>query len=194
MDAGEAPRPIPSSILYSETVAAILELAGSDPKRLADSKVSVQIAESETSPALVTFPAQSIPRVTGQRSFVASLKLGVLPPGEYVARAVVAIPGHADAHVTRSFRLAPVATAADASPIALRVASDDAPAPLPISRIAAPVTRFAVDDVLEPEVVRGFLDDLQLSHPVSSASAPIVQQARNGTYLSPPPDNRTPDR
>ena len=113
----------------------------------------------------MTVPAQSIPRVTGQRSFVAALKLGVLPPGEYVARAVVTFPGHADAHVTRSFRLAPVASAADASPIALRVAGDDAPAPLPIARIVAPVTKFVVDDVLAPEFVRGFLDDLQQSHP-----------------------------
>ena len=63
------------------------------PKRLAESRVSVQIAESENGPALVTVPAQAIPRVTGQRSFVASLKLGVLPPGEYVARAVVSVPG-----------------------------------------------------------------------------------------------------
>jgi tetratricopeptide (TPR) repeat protein len=89
--------------------------------------------------------------------------------------------------------LAPVATAADASPIALRVAGDDAPAPLPIARIVAPVTRFVVEDVLAPDFVRGFLDDLQQSHPVSAASAPIVQQARNGTYLSAPPDPRTPD-
>ena len=193
VNAGEAPRPIPSSVLYSETIAAVLELVGADPKRLAESRVSVQIAESEQGPALVTVPAQAIPRVTGQRSFVASLKLGVLPPGEYVARAVVTFPGQADAHVTRSFRLAPVASAADASPIALRVAGDEAPAPLPIARIVAPVTKFVVDDVLAPAVVRGFLDDLQQSHPVSAASAPIVQQARNGTYLSAPPDSRTPD-
>ena len=191
--AGEAPRPIPSSVLYNENLAAILELASEDAKQLSDSRVSVEIAESENGPALVTVPAQAIPRVAGQRSFVASLKLGVLPPGEYIARAVVTLPGREAAHITRSFRLAPVATAADASPIALRVAGDDAPAPLPIARIVAPVTRFVVEDVLAPEVVRGFLDDLQQSHPVSSASAPIVQQARSGTYLSAPPDNRTPD-
>ena len=191
--AGDAPRPIPSSILYSENMAAILELASADAKQLADTRVSVQIAESETGPALVTVPAQAVPRVAGQRSFVASLKLGVLPPGEYVARAVVTLPGRADAHITRSFRLAPVATTADASPIALRVAGDDAPAPLPMARIVAPVTRFVVEDVLAPYFVRGFLDDLQQSHPVSAASAPVVQQARNGTYLSAPPDSRTPD-
>jgi hypothetical protein len=193
VEAGEPPRPIPSSILYSETMAAVLELTGSDPKRLADARVSFQIAESETGAALVTAPAQVIPRQPGQRSFVSSLKLGVLPPGEYVARAVVTLPGHADAHVTRSFRLAPVAAAADASPIAARVANDDAPAPLPVARIVAPVTRFVVDDVLAPEFVRGFLDDLQQSHPVSAASAPIVQEARKGTYLSVPPDARTAD-
>jgi tetratricopeptide (TPR) repeat protein len=126
------------------------------------------------------------------RGYVATLKLGVLPPGEYVARAVVTLPGHPEAHVTRSFRLAPVAAATDASPIAARVAGDEAPPPLPIARIVAPVTRFAVDEVLKPEIVRGFLDDLLQAHPVSSASAPIVRQAREGTFVITPADSRSP--
>lgn len=192
VEPGAAPRPIPSSVVFSEAMAAILELAGSDAKRLAASRVTVQIADSETGPALISTEAQIRTRDDTQRSFVATLKLGVLPPGEYVARAVVSLPGQADAHVTRSFRLAPVASAADASPIALRVAGDEAPAPLPMSRIVAPVARFTVDDVLSPSVVRGFLDDLQLSHPVSAASSAIVRQAREGTFALTPSDGSSP--
>ena len=192
VEPGAAPRPIPSAVVYSETMAAILELTGADAKRLAASRVVVQVADSETSPALMTADAQAVPRATGQRGFVATLKLGLLPPGEYVARAVVTMPGQPEAYVTRSFRLAPVATATDASPIALRVAGDEAPAPLPMSRIVAPVARFAVDDVLKPEVVRGFLDDLHQSHPVSASNATVVQQARDGKFLVIPADSRSP--
>ena len=47
VNAGEAPRPIPSSVLYSETIAAVLELAGAIRSDWRDSRVSVQIAESE---------------------------------------------------------------------------------------------------------------------------------------------------
>jgi len=106
---GGAPRPIPSGVHYSETMYSIIELIGSDGDRVSKSRVTLQIAESESSPALVTAEAQPIPRTKGQRAFAALLRLGVLPPGEYVARAVVKVPGQPDALVTRSFRLAPIA-------------------------------------------------------------------------------------
>ena len=192
VEPGAAPRPIPSSVVFSEAMAAILELAGSDAKRLASSRVTVQIAASETGPALVTTEAQTRTRDDTQRSFVATLKLGILPPGEYVARAVVSLSGQPDAHITRSFRLAPVASSTDASPIALRAVGDEAPAPLPMSRIVAPVARFSVDDVLTPRVVGGFLDDLQLSHPVSAASGAVVRQAREGKFVVTPSDGSAP--
>jgi VWFA-related protein len=187
---GGAPRPVPSGIHYSETMYSILELTGDDGDRLSKSQVSVQIAESETSAALVTAAATPIPRAPGQRSYAALLKLGVLPPGDYVARAVVKVPGQPDAVVSRSFRLAPVASATDESPIGARVTADEAPAPLPIARVAAPVAKFAVDEVLKPEVVRPFLDFLQREHPVSGANAAIVQQAREGKYVAPPADGK----
>ncbi len=148
VEPGGAPRPVPSAVIYSETMSALLELAGADGGRLAATRVAVEVAESERSPALVRADAESVTRSAGQRGFVATLELGILPPGEYVARAVVALPGHPEAQVTRSFRLAPVAAATDASPIAARIEGDEAPAPLPLARIVAPVTRFAVADVL----------------------------------------------
>jgi hypothetical protein len=173
-------------------MSAILELTGSDSKSLGASRVSIQIAEAADSPALLTIDAEPLPRAAGLRSFVGTLKLGVLPPGEYVARAIVKIPGNPDTHITRSFRLAPVAAAADSSPIAARVSADEAPAPLSMSRIVAPVTRFAIDDVLKPEVVGGFLDALQRNHPVSRATAAVVQQARQGTFVMTPADGKAP--
>jgi VWFA-related protein len=183
---GGAPRPIPSGIHYSETMYSIIELVGSNSDRVSKSRVTVQIAESESSPALVSVDAQPIPRTKDQRAFAALLRLGVLPPGEYVARAVVKVPGQPDALVTRSFRLAPVALPTDDSPIAARVSVDDAPAPLPMAKVAAPVARFAIEDVLQPAVVRSFLDFLQREHPVSAAHDRIVQRARDGVYVETP--------
>ena len=183
---GGAPRPIPSGIHYSETMYSIIELVGVNSDRVSKSRVTVQIAESESSPALVSVDAQPIPRTKDQRAFAALLRLGVLPPGEYVARAVVKVPGQPDALVTRSFRLAPIALPTDDSPIAARVSADDAPAPLPMAKVAAPVARFAIEDVLQPAVVRSFLDFLQREHPVSAAHEPIVQRAREGVYVDTP--------
>jgi tetratricopeptide (TPR) repeat protein len=183
---GGAPRPIPSGIHYSETMYSIIELIGSDVDRVSKSRVTVQIAESDSSPALVTAEAQPIPRSKGQRAYAALLRLGVLPPGEYVARAVVKVPGQNDALVSRSFRLAPIAVPTDESPIAARVSADDAPAPLPMAKVAAPVARFAIEEVLQPAVVGSFLDFLQREHPVSATHQALVQQAREGQYVEVP--------
>jgi VWFA-related protein len=183
---GGAPRPIPSAVHYSETMYSIIELVGKDVDRVSKSRVTVEIAESDSAAALVTAEAQPIPRTKGQRAYAALLRLGVLPPGEYVARAVVKVPGQPDAFVTRSFRLAPIALPTDDSPIATRVSADDAPAPLPMAKVAAPVARFAIEDVLQPAVVRSFLDFLQREHPVSAAHQSVVQQAREGVYVETP--------
>jgi tetratricopeptide (TPR) repeat protein len=173
---------------------SILELAGTDVDRVSKSRVAVEIAESEDGPALVTANAQPLPRNKGQRAFAALLKLGVLPPGEYVARAIVAVPGQPDAHVTRAFRLAPIANATDESPIAARVSADEAPAPLPMAKVAAPVTRFNVEDILKPEVVRPHLDFLQREYPVSPVNASVVQQARDGKYVNTAVDGKGGER
>jgi VWFA-related protein len=187
---GGAPRPVPTAIHYSESMYSIIELVGDDADRISKSSVAVQVAESENGPALVTANAQPIPRDKGHRAYAALLKLGVLPPGEYVARAVVSVPGQPPAMVTRAFRLAPVAAPTDESPIAKTVSVDDAPAPLPMAKIAAPVARFDVTDVLRPEMVRAQLDFLRREHPVSAASEAIVQQAREGKYNQPPVDGK----
>lgn len=182
---GGAPRPTPTAIHYSETMYSIIELVSDDAERVAKSRVTVQIAENESSPALVSGDAQPIPRTNNGRAYAALLRLGVLPPGEYVARAIVKVPGEADAQVTRAFRLAPVAAPTDASPSAARDSADDAPAPPPISKIAAPVARFTIDDVLATDVVASFLDYLHREHPVSAASQPMVDQARQGRFIVP---------
>ena len=179
---GGAPRPIPTAVNFSETMYSIIELTGDNRERLSKSQVRVEVAETEAGPALVSADGKPIPRGESQRTYAALLSLGVLPPGEYVARAIVSVPGQPDATLTRAFRLAPVAAATDTSPIAKSVSVDDAPAPLPMAKVAAPVARFAIEDVLKPEVVRGHLDFLQRTHPVSAANQAVVEQARAGKY------------
>lgn len=182
---GGAPRPIPTGMHYSETLYSIVELQGEDADRVAGSQVKVEIAETEAGPTLVSAEAQPVPRTQANHTYAALLKLNVLPPGDYVARAVVSVPGQPDATLTRAFRLAPVAAATDASPIARSVSVDDAPAPLPMAEVAAPVARFTVEDVLRPEVVRPHLDFLQRERPVSAANQGLVEQARAGRYVNP---------
>ncbi len=183
----DAPRPTPSNVIDSEALTAMLEMTGRDPQRLARARVRMEVADSETGPALISMPAQQATRGDGtQHAFAATLKLGLVPAGEYVARAVVSIPGEPDTRVTRAFRAMPPAI--DSAPVvsAPRADPDAAPVPPPPSRIVAPVLHFSADEVLKPEVVNVFLDALQQRQPVSAASAAIVAQARKGVFAAPP--------
>ena len=194
--ADDTPRPRPSGVIDNESVTALLEMTG-DAALLGRARVSVQVAEAENGPALVSVDARQASRGDGLRAFVARLKLGVLPPGEYVARAVVTAPGQSETKIVRPFLLARVASAA--STAAARVDPDtpldpDAPPPPPPPiKILAPVPRFVPDTVLLPQVLTPFLDGLADLHPPSSAVAAILDQARNGAFTAPAATGSTPD-
>ena len=162
--------------------------------RLGESRVAVQVAESETSPALVTAERRPLPRAAGQRGFVATLKLGVLPPGEYVARAVVTVPGQPDAHVTRSFRLAPVAAAdrrlADRR-ARRRRRSAGAAADVADRRAGGAVLRRRGAEA-RGRAWRSSTICCSASIPCRRQAPAIVQQAREGTFVVTPADGTQP--
>jgi VWFA-related protein len=184
----DTPRPTPSAIIDSEALSATLELTGTDAQRLSRTRVVFEIAASETTPALVHGQTEQATRANGAvRAFGARLKTELLPPGDYVVRAIVTVPDERPALFTHAFRAMPAAPTVTTAATAPRAADPDAPpAPPPPSRIIAPVPRFAVEEVLKPEVVNAFLDALLRQHPVSSTNAAIVEQARRGTFVSTP--------
>ncbi len=166
--AGELPRPRPSTVIDNETVSAMLELTGSDQSLLGRAKVTLQIADAENGNALVNVEARNVAR-GNVRAFAATMRLGVLPAGEYMARALINVPGQPELRLTRPFMLSPTAMAAAEPPPDLGVPRDpDAPpAPVAPSRIVAPVPRFSAQTILTPGVVLPFLDGLADMHPPS---------------------------
>jgi len=193
--AGDTPRPRPTGIIDNESLTALLEMTG-DPALLGRARVAVQVAESDTGPALASGDARQASRADGQRAFAATLKLGVLPPGEYVARAVITVPGQREQRVVRPFFLARVATASpDTAPLDLDTPLDpDAPAaPPPPIKIIAPVPRFIPETVLAPHVLTPFLDGLADLHPPSPEVAELIEQARGGRFNAPDANSPIPD-
>lgn len=192
--AGELPRPRPSTVIDHETVSAMLELTGGDQSLLGRAKVTLQIADAENGNALVNVAARQVPR-GNVRAFAATMRLGVLPAGEYVARALITVPGQPDVRVTRPFMLSPTAIAAPEAPPDLAVPRDpDAPpAPVAPSRIVAPLPRFVAQTILVPAVVQPFLDGLAEMHPPSPAVEAVIEKARSGTYQAPADAGRSPD-
>jgi len=180
--AGDLPRPRPSNVIDSETLTAMIELTGADQTLLGRTKVTLQVSDAETGNPLVNVEARQVLRGNA-RAFAATMRLGVLPPGEYIARAVIAPPGFAETRVTRPFMLAPIAdTLTEAPDLGVPLDPDAPPAPVMPSKIIAPVPRFSPRTVLVPEVVKPFLDGLADLHPPSAAVEAILEKARFGNY------------
>ncbi len=183
--AGDLPRPRPTTVIDNETVSAMLELTGSDQGLLGKTKVTLQISDAENGNALVNVEARQVQR-GNVRAFAAQMRLGVLPPGEYVARAVIAPPGQPEMRVTRAFMLSPIADAAEPVPdLRVPLDPDAPPAPIAASKILAPVPRFAARSVLIPEVVQPFLEGLADMHPPSAEVEAVIEKAKAGTYEAP---------
>ncbi len=184
---GDLPRPRPSGIIDSETLTALVEMSGTDAGLLARSRATVEIADAENGNALVSVEARQAMRANNLRAFAATLRLGVLPPGEYIARAVIRTPGLAELRLVRPFLMAPVVADTTAVSIDTLVPLDpDAPpAPLAEVKIFAPVPRFVRESVLIPSVVTPFLDGLASLHPPSPEVEELIEKARGGQYAAP---------
>lgn len=191
--AGELPRPRPTTVIDHETVSAMIELTGGDQAVLGKTKVTLQVSDVDNGNALVNVEARQVQR-GNVRAFAAQMRLGVLPPGEYIARAVIAAPGAPEVRVTRPFMLSPVADTATAPPdLGVPLDPDAPPAPVAASKILAPVPRFSRETVLVPEVVQPFLEGLADMHPPSPEVTAIVERAKTGDYSAPADRGATPD-
>ncbi len=195
LEAGGAPRPRPSGVIDTEGLSALIEMISSDQNLLARAKVMVQIADGENGSPLVNVEARQASRGQGQRAFAARLNLGVLPPGEYIARAIITAPGQPETRVMRAFELKPIAAAPTEPDRSRRAARSGCAARAPGRRSrssrrcrASSKTRCSC-----PAVLRPFLDGLEDTHPPSPAVAAILEQARNGNYAAPSEPGATPD-
>lgn len=101
-----AVRLVADPTIDDEPFGAYLELYPKSPDAMRQAKVTVEIAEGDTAPAIASADAPfSETREKGRYVAQAMLPLGLVPPGEYVARAVVSAGGTSSVQI-RPFRLA----------------------------------------------------------------------------------------
>ena len=162
----------------SGTLGGYLELYSDAEEVLQNASVVLDVAESETGRALDSAVA-AIRRAEqdppNRRTAEAGVTIALLPPGEYVARAVISINGRKAGTVTRAFRIARTATSI-AAPES-RALTGTRPA------IAVPLRTDTFDraTVLSPQVVGFFLDRVNVG-PAGRAAAPAIEQARAGQF------------
>ena len=193
--APDPPRLMPSPLVDTESVSFQLSVAGQNNAQLANTSVSVQVAESETAPPISTIELPLALREGSVRTFGGMVRLGLLPPGQYIARAIIAAPGQAETRVMKAFRYAPPAItlpprAPDSALTPVSVDEEVLPPPPP--RIAVRLPRFDPGSVLAPPVVDAFLSSLEAMYPPSPEAEQVFARARKGQFEAPEPGRDTP--
>ena len=168
------PRIAMNAVRQDERLALQIDLEGGGSGPGTD--VVFQIAATADGPSLVESVAAL---TTGTRSGAllaqAVADMRVLPPGEYVARAHVKSSSGAVGVVQRAFRVieAPPAVLADAA-VARPAAAGRMATVRPTARSVVSLPRFALDDVLSPQVLGGFLERVAAR---ADATSPIIREA-----------------
>ena len=176
-NAGDAPPPVAAD-LTGDQLHAYVELLSDVPEQLTNAAVTIEIAQSENGRAIESAPArlQAADTSRGRRRMVeAGLAIGLLPPGEYVARAVISVNGQKLGHVIRPFRVSrsgPIAAA--------RGATTPLTPSVPIAFVSR-IDAFDTSAVLTPQVVGFFLERLTAAAAADAADLrPAIASARAG--------------
>jgi VWFA-related protein len=168
--------PSVSAVFSGDELHGHVELMSQAEDQLARASVSLEVAESADAKAIDSARAvfqQTPPGETAEhrRSAEAVVPIALLPPGEYVARAVISIDGRKVGQVVRPFRIAAHTVESAGRP---RAALPSATAISVKSRIDA----FDKSSVLTPQVVGFFLDRLGAA---AATSATTVGGALDAT-------------
>ncbi len=161
-------RPTVEPRLANGRLAAYMELYAERPDFFDTATVRIEIARDESGPALASGPGQLVASDNGSRRRVwAEIPLAVLPPGPYVARALVA---RGDEKVGQLSRLFHVETASAETRAAAAVV-------LPSMLAVPPAFRKA--DVLAAGVIASVMDLLDTGRPALRAA---TAAARKGNF------------
>jgi VWFA-related protein len=167
---GAAARPAVGLEISGGNLAAFLEVGSKDAGRLEGAGVAVELAESADSPALLRVPvALQAPSREGTRAAQVEVPAGLLPPGDYTARAEVSVEGKAVAVVTRPFRIVPPR-------------AGEAPSSAPLARLLVESPPFERADLLQPEVLGPLVDvvNTTVRAPAPSGVVAAIEEARQG--------------
>jgi tetratricopeptide (TPR) repeat protein len=163
----------------SDVLHGYVELYSDAAEVLQHTTVTVEVADSEEGRALDGTAGRLQPATSDapmRRIAEASVPIALLPPGEYVARAVISINGRKAGQVTRPFKIAAAAATTTAS------RSKPAPGgrtPIPFS---SRIDAFERSSVLTPQVVGFFLDRMNVGGKGGTSAAPAIDHARNGRF------------
>ncbi len=102
---GAAPRFSIDGRVGGDTLIGYVEFASDAPSALDAARVELEVAASDSGPAIARADARIQPRSASQRTAEGRLSTARLAPGAYVARARLSVGGRQVTQVTRAFQL-----------------------------------------------------------------------------------------
>jgi len=174
-------RPSIDTRVTSDEIVGYLEMSSEVSSLLDAASVQLEVAPTEDGAAVARAETRVQAPTVGRRIAEGHLPTDLLPPGEYVARAVVSANGRAVASVTRPFRLErPLEPRIEPRPAARGGAAPRLRGPAGI----AGVEPFDPLRVLRGDVVGYFLDRLppDVASSLSPAVVTAAEAARRGAW------------
>jgi len=170
-------RPVVNPEVSADSLHAYLEMYSDATPQLESATVELEVAADSNAKAIESAEVRLQPVENGKRRVgEGSVPTVFLPPGQYVARAVVSVSGRRVARVTREFRI--VRPLPPPEPEAV----PPTPGSSPRVALAATIEKFDASQVLTPKVMSFFLDRMFVpgSAPASESMRAIIDEARAG--------------
>jgi tetratricopeptide (TPR) repeat protein len=145
---------------------------------LKNTKVTIEVASDPSSRALDSASASLQPALgdPNRRTAEAIVPIALLPPGDYVARALINVGGRTTGQVSRPFRVSSTRAAKTSSPLGKTPGSRPA-----IPFISRP-DAFERSSVLAPQVVGFFMERMNFGAAGAAGGNAAIDHARNGRF------------
>jgi VWFA-related protein len=181
-------RPPVEARLSAGRLAAYLEMYANQPEFFSSVQVRLEVAANETGPALASGVAEpAVMKDPKSRVVLVSMSLGELPPGQYVARAIVTRGSEKVGQLSRPFHITQASAAARVAPGGSGTAAAGSVAggaPSLLRTMLPPTAPFERNDLLKSEVVGFFMDVLDRGRPALKSTTALVRSGKmEGTGL-----------
>lgn len=152
-----------------DRILSYLELYSNNNERLKTAQVQMEVAASEDGASLVS-AAADVTAPSGRRRIAQALiPVRLLPPGDYVMRAVITESGTTVAKLTRPFRILRSATT---------LTDGETP-----GRLRPELPRFKKEEALAPGTIRFFVDEMAKFQTAPSAKlSAAIASAKEGKF------------
>jgi VWFA-related protein len=162
----------------ADVLHGYVELYSDAEEALANTTVVMEVSTSEEGRTLDSGEARLLPHdgAPGRRTAEAVVPIALLPPGDYIARAVISVDGRKAGQVSRPFRIPETrSTANTAAPDSLGPRR----APIPF---ASRIDAFDRRAVLAPPVVGFFMERMNFGPGGEPGAAAAIEHARAGRF------------